>query len=52
MLQPLVSFHRFLSVLALALASTLSLPLCASAQLSQNSGINGNDTWATFDLVT
>src|SRR5712664_208352 len=31
----------------------LILCICpASAQLSQNSGINASDTWATFDLTT
>lgn len=33
-------------------AFALLLPLCAAAQLSQNSGIRSTDTWVTFDLTT
>jgi pimeloyl-ACP methyl ester carboxylesterase len=51
MRQLSISAYRFLCVLVVAFAATLFLPLDASAQLSQNSGINSNDTWVTFDLT-
>ena len=42
---------RCLSCLAALCAATLLFAPHARAQLSQNSGINSNDTWITFDLL-
>ena len=47
----LATLRRSARPVTLAIAAALALPLVASAQLSQNSAINPNDTWVSFDLT-
>jgi len=45
------SFARPLSCFAVLFAASLFVSPRSCAQLSQNSGISGSDTWITFDLL-
>lgn len=44
-------FARLLPCLAMLFAVSLFVSPRSCAQLSPNSGINGSDTWVTFDLL-